>query len=567
MKVFFFLLFAFPSILLSQRQIILDEDYSDWSQPVLSFNDASGDGNSSGIDITDLKISNDQNYLFLYFDIKKEINIQASNNLTLFIDIDNNVNTGLLKNGIGADLVYKLGSRTGTFYTPTSTTTIWHSNINLVTAPTVTSSKFELGLLRKFQYGNNTTNMSNTIKVILSDESTNGDRAPDTGGITYAFNNNIKFEPVPFAFQKQKPEYLRFMSYNVLKDNLFKSTTQAAYNRIFKATKPDIIGFCEIYDNSSQVTANLIEGFLPSTGTQKWFHSEVNPDIRVVSRYPIIDKKSINGNGAFLIEIGNENLVFIVAHLPCCENETGRQQEVDNIMAFIRTVRFGTSSFQVKQNTPIVIVGDMNLVGLRSQQQTFLTGDIFYNNIYGPDFDPDWDDSFLDDSKPITTNLPTTYTWNSLGGSYSAGRLDYVIYTGSVMSLKNSFALWPAALNANELSSSGLQASDVEITSDHLPVICDFKLASTTSSSDLSSNKEQIKYYQSGNQLFIEFEQFKYRDDHIRIYDINGYLIYEELIKGWQQNYIFDLSNLGITGIYYLNLSNNTGTKTFKILK
>ena len=344
----FFIIFgAFFS--LSSQQIILDEDFNDWGETnIVSYSDPSEDANFTGTDFTDVKISNDQDHLFLYVDLSNETNLQSSNNISLYIDTDNNPNTGFAKNGIGAEIVYFFGERNGVYYGSNFSRQIFHNDINLVTLPTVTSHEFEMSLTRRFTYGSAETSMGDNIKIVFSDESINGDKAPNqNGGYAYSFNNSLSNNYPPFSLSKQEPSLLRIMTYNVLRDNMFDTFTQGAFKRIFEATKPGIIGFCEIYDYSSQQTADRVESYLPSVGNQKWYHAEVNPDIRVVSRYPVIDKRSIDGNGAFLIDLGTKQLVFIVVHFPCCENDVARQREVDNVMAFVRNIRFGISPFQV----------------------------------------------------------------------------------------------------------------------------------------------------------------------------------------------------------------------------
>lgn len=566
--------FAFYAILLTGtsvfgQQIILDEDFNDWGQSsVSSFTDPIGDASFTGIDFMDVKISNDEDHLFLYVDLGKETNLQSTNNITMYIDTDNNPNTGLSKSGIGAEIVYFFGARNGVFYGNSFSRQIYHNDINLITMPTVTSDRFEMSLTRKFTYGNTETTMSNDIKVIFSDESISGDKAPNqNGGYSYTFNNSLKNNYPTFSISKQDPSHLRVLSYNVLRDNLFESFTQAAYKRIFEATKPDIIGFCEIYDYSSQQTADLIASYLPSTGTQKWYHEEVNPDIRVVSRYPVIDKRNIDGNGAFLIDLGPKQLVFIVVHFPCCDNDFGRQREVDNLMAFVRNVRFGTSPFQVAQNTPIIICGDTNLVGFRSQQQTLITGNIINNVQYGADFDPDWDETPLEDAKPIVTNLPSTFTWNNSNGSFSAGRLDYVFYTGSVLELKNAYSLWTPSLSNVELISSGLFANDVVIASDHLPVFCDFYMDGLSNNSDINQTNAQLKYFRNGDELTLIFDDISNGTREVTISDMIGRVLERHYVPASEHEKVISLHNLDPMGIYIITVKNKRGVRSFRFYK
>ncbi len=565
---FVILIFILTGSSIFGQQIILDENYDDWLQNgISSFSDPISDAGPSGIDLTDIKISNDEDHLFLYVDLSKEMNLQSSNNLVLYIDTDNNPNTGFSKNGIGAEIVYFFGSRNGVYYGNSFSRQIYHNNINLITLPTVTSDKFEMSLTRKFTYGSFETAMANNIKVIFSDESINGDRAPNqNGGYLYTFNSSTKNQYPTFSITKQDPNHLRILSYNVLKDNLFNPLAQSAYKRIFEATKPDIIGFCEIYDYSSKQTADLVASYLPSTGAQKWYHSEVNPDIRVVSRYPVIDKRSIDGNGAFLIDLGTKQVVFIVVHFPCCDNETDRQKEVDKVMAFVRSVRYGVSPFQVPQNTPIIICGDTNLVGLRSQQQTLITGDIKNNSLFGEDFDPDWDDTQLEDAKPKVTNLPSTFTWNNPYGSFSAGRLDYMFYTGSTLKLKNAFSLWTPTLTLSERIASGLQIDDIATASDHLPIICDFYIDGLSDVTETNQGDSQIKLTQNGDELTVFFNE-NLSNKEILLTDMMGRVLIRQNISQFESQKVINFTQSGLNSIYILSVKDKNDVKSIRFFR
>ncbi len=477
----------------SGQSIFLDETDTEWPSTSIVFSDPKGDGNAAGIDFTSCKITNDENYLFLSVDVGKEVNIQDGNYLALWIDVDDNPSTGLLKYGIGADFVYFPGERIGRHYSGGSSFNVYHDEAGWVTSPTVTSRTFEIALLKNIEYSGKTVRLGNQIKLVFSDESVAGDRIPDAGNaLSYKFSSTVSFRPRPFYLQKVQPNWLRILSYNVLKDNLFQSYVQSSSQRVFQAIRPDIIGFCEIYNASSAQTAGLISNYLPPGPDEAWYHGGVSPDIRIVSKYPVINTYSLDGNGAFLLDVKKLKIVVIVMHLPCCDNNLQRQQEVDKIMSFVRAIRFGISPFQVPQNTPVILVGDTNLVGFKQQQQTLLTGNIAANGTFGVDFDPDWDETSLEDAMPVTTNSPFTFTWNNRQGSYSAGRLDYILYTGSVMSLKNSFALWSKNLTTEQLQFSGLQVGDVEKISDHLPIVADFEIPYLSTAIQENSIQENL---------------------------------------------------------------------------
>lgn len=549
----FWVLF-FQTQIIAQR-IFLDESYQDWQSVAAKYTDAANDVSSSVIDLTDVRTSNDDKYLFIYLSTKKVINIQSNNALTLYVDMDNNANTGIKINGIGAEISYTFGDRSGRYYQSSgSSSTIWHDDIGLITVPTVTSDVFEIGLLRTIF----SKTMSSTIKILLVDDVAGGDIA---GPFTYNMANQSS-EIKPFTWSKTTQSDIRFVSYNVLRDNLFDSALQPSFKRIFKAINPDVIGLSEIYDFNGLQTKQVIESFLPSATGQQWYYAEASPDIRLVSRYPIKQSTQLDGNGVFLLDINGKKLLYILAHLPCCDNETGRQNEVDKIMSFIRDVKFGISSFDIPQGTPIIFSGDMNLVGLREQVATIIKGDIGNNATYGPDFKPDWDNSDFEDANVPTTGMPATITWYSNSSSYSAGKLDYFFYSGSAIKLRNNFALFSQTMKAQDLTSGGIFISDILTASDHTPIVADFTF-------DLSSETKELvefvsNYYLEKDRLVIE-----------TIGDGNEYEILASSVDGksinlpthtFHNNAInVDLSTLPNNQILIISLQKGENVSSFKI--
>ncbi|OGU62923.1 MAG: hypothetical protein A2V66_09965 [Ignavibacteria bacterium RBG_13_36_8] len=212
----------------------------------------------------------------------------------------------------------------------------------------------------------------------------------------------------------------------------------------------------------------------------------------MLSKFPITGSYSISNftdnmkNGAFLLNLRpkyESDLLVILAHPKCCsgnENETRRQAQVDAIMQFIREAKQPGGDLTINTNIPIIIMGDMNFVGSARQRQTILTGDIFENNYYGTDFNPDWDTTSFEDAKPYTTNLPMTFTSYNETGDYCPGRLDYIFYSGSVLELKNSYALFTMEMPNDTLVQYSLAYNDVSLVSDHLPIVADFNLPLVT---------------------------------------------------------------------------------------
>ena len=148
-KLFLLLLLIFnflqSEIYSQEYQVILDENFSDWDSIELLYDDTSNDTVTGEIDFGKLKVTNYGDHIFFYLETGDEINLQDNNNITLYLDTDNNNLTGLQVNGIGAEFEYTFGLRSGKYY-GSSTINLYQDMIGLASSPTVTSSVFEFML-------------------------------------------------------------------------------------------------------------------------------------------------------------------------------------------------------------------------------------------------------------------------------------------------------------------------------------------------------------------------------------------------------------------------------------
>lgn len=575
--VFFILFFVFFSSF-GQSRILIDDDFSDWENINTVYVDPAGDNGFSFVDFGALKIYNDSDFLFFNIEVGNEINLQDANGVTIYIDTDNADTTGFLINGIGADLQYSFGDRTGLVMIENNTFQIYHDDIQLVTAPTVTSNQFEIVLNRNLNFSGQNLFQGDSIKIIFKDNSGNWDVLPDSPeSVVYTFIEEAT-DPLPeFSIQKTDSELLRVLSYNVLSNGLFDFQQAPPMERLIKAINPEIIGFQEIYNHESVDVANKVESILPSGPDDQWYHAKHGPDIIAISKYPIINSFEIENNGAFLLDLKSEygsELLFIVAHPPCCDNNFARQLEIDAIMSFVRNAQNGIGPLQLEENTPIIIAGDMNLVGYRQQLITFLTGDIDNENFYGPDFIPDWDNTDLDDSRPYTTGMPNNFTWFDEGSSFSPGRLDFIFFTGSVLELSNNYTLFTRTLTQDTLDAYNLLAEDAIAASDHLPVVSDFYFNNVTGLENFSDNESHgIELFQNqpnpfDQNTFIQYRLTEKSFVDLSIYNNHGgkvaHLVNETQNAGTYK-FKFDAAHLN-EGIYFIKIQSDTHSRTKKMM-
>ncbi len=559
MRIFINITFILLSISMYGQTIRIDGNFDDWADINPIFVDDLNDGQNNGIDLERVWTYNDQSFVYFRFELNKEINLQDDNDLAIYLDYDNDINTGFKINGIGAEVRVFFGDRQGILTVGNDTEFVNFWPIGLNVSPSVSSTEFEIAVSRSISDSGLNINASNIISIRLEDNGFNGDEAPnDLGGITYNIDNSIITESPEFDLNIDPNATFRFMTYNIEDDQLFEPFRKQNFQRIFQSINPDIIALQEVRDFDSEETMELIEEFLPGT----WYHQKHGFDIVTISRYPINFSEFINGNAAFYLDVNGKEILLINCHLPCCDNNTDRQKEVDGIMRYIREARDGNQDYLLSEDTPIIIAGDMNFVGDNSQPNTFITGDIFSNGTYGADFTPDWDGSNFEDVDASVTGTLGNFTWVNPFGSFFPSKLDWVIYSGSQMKVQNSFALWTAAMSNAELNEYNLSSGDILNAADHLPVVADFNF-STVSTDDFVSLDVNIYPNPVSNNMHIELGEIL--SNEFKIYNAEGVSI-KTFSNDGSKIQILDLNELS-AGQYYILFQNEKGRMTKGFIK
>lgn len=544
------------NIALSGQQIIIDENFEEWENPMSRIFDETKDNPSGEPDILSLSLNNDENYLFVHFTLDREINLKEDYAMTIYIDIDNNTTTGDLKSGLGVDLRYFFNLGYGRLQIGNNISNIFHEDIQFSSAPTVSSKQFELAISRQSL---GLYEMGATISLALLNNSNNGDKIPSTsGGLVYTFTNNL-FIDQAVVFSKSPNTDFRLLTYNVQRDNVFDADVEPSFGKIIQAIRPDVMAFQEIYDHTSAQTKNLVEKYIPVSPSGTWHHVKINPDIILVSRFPILEYTVANGNGIFKLNIEDKEVIIVNVHLPCCENNSDRQQEVDNILSKLRSAKEQSSSFKIKEQSPIIICGDTNFVGDKQNAISLITGNIINENAYGQDLIPDWDGSNFMDIKFNIPHRPFTYTWYNASSSFSPGRLDYMLYSSSVLDYLNGFSLFTPTLTENELREHELQDYDALLASDHLPVFADFKfkVVSSTESTDFLTQQVSLYPNPTHGEFIIE------APDQVSIQEVNIYNSQSQLIAmkstGSKDASLFSLKIDATPGLYYCKVRTDMG--------
>jgi endonuclease/exonuclease/phosphatase family metal-dependent hydrolase len=308
------------------------------------------------------------------------------------------------------------------------------------------------------------------------------------------------FEPLIGDYSRDDPLDVRVMSYNHNRNFIEDPGTDVEFGRILTAIDPDIICFQEFTDDTSAgAIASRLNLLLPISSGGWEIHLGLLGGVRTVlaSRFPLglqrvdtLPASSTRGVNIALADLPDgqyaTDLYLMGVHLKCCGDPGGsedasRQDSADAIANWLGDARgvARPSGNQVvlAADTPIVVLGDFNLVGGPQPEDTILTGDIQDPGTYGPDVAGDWDNSNMVDLMPADPFTGDTFTWQG-NGSFPPSALDRIFLTDSVVTVANSFVFNTDTMTSAARAAIGVQAGDTLPwnTSDHLPIVVDLRL-------------------------------------------------------------------------------------------
>jgi hypothetical protein len=513
--------------------IQMDGYFDDWDGLDAIHDDSHDD--SGTVDFGRIWVAHDQNYLFIRFETEGEVQPDEQQNMRLYLDTDMNASTGTYFNGIGAELMWEFGWREGTFVDG-GTYTVDQYDIGLQMGPTVSNTEFEVALRRNaYPAGGQSLFNGNNIRFILRDTDS-GDVAPSSGSISYTFTSGTI--PIPsLALGREDPAHVRVAAWNVKGDGLFDGgSKEQAQNRLLDAMDPDVLIVNEAWDHTATEVRNKIEQHLPSGAGETWYAVKRDDGNVIVSRFPIQQSWQIHSYyrlSAALLDLGEastKDLLVVACHWRCCSADDDRQNEADKVISFLRDAKDPGGVITLPEGTPIVLGGDLNLVGWRQQLDTVVTGDIQDEGSYGPDDPPDWDGSPFADPRSRQPDARLSYTWRNDWGSYYPGMLDWILYTDSALDLHHHFILETRGMTSTNRAIHGLQTYDTPDASDHAPRVADFTVYDPSSPVPQLPTAGAVRLLPNVPNPFnpstdLRFELDEPGSVELNIYDTRGFLV------------------------------------------
>ena len=496
MKRYIFLLFItlnFSNVF-SQNNIKIDGFFNDWNNVSNVYIDDSTD--SQGVDLLNFSVCNDNEYLYIKLKLADEIDLteQFYNpaEIMINIDADNDASTGYFTNNIGSEYGINFFDKfifDDSNFPIVDTLSLY--DLDIIPLPTYSSDEFEIAI--------NRVNFSDSITISIRDKVGN-DFMPDNGSVfTYIFND-CSLTSVNTDFFKNNPNNLRLMTYNVWSNGLISNNRVDEHRRIFESVNADIITFQEC----GNTNYNDVLSFLNTNPiAYPYIYPDLNSGNLTISKFPSIQSWQVADRiDAELIDLPDSvystDILIINGHPPCCNNNQGRQENFDAFTHFIHDAKTTGGNIDIPINTPISFSGDMNLVGYSQQYYTIVNGTISDTVTYGIGGMPDWDNTPLKDRVAYFNEKEFSYTWdktNPYAGDFPPGRLDFVFYTNSVMSVDKSFILSTEHMSSSLLAQNNLFWDDTKTASDHFPIIVDFVLPmlSDTQNNHIKHKRKVLK--------------------------------------------------------------------------
>lgn len=477
------------------HRIILDGRYDDWRGfPPFLVDPA--DASGAAVDFRELRIAHEDRMVHFQLALGRVVNLQdLRGSVELLLDADADPATGQNVRGMdGVDAVLQFTaedpedpkrSRRGlglvlTGAAPGDRTPLSPYVVGLAHAPAYADDRAEIRLERGAALPGGGVFMSAPRFRARWD-------FISTGGDVLDMTEVFAYEPgdlpdAPAIEQNADPllrpatTQLRVVSWNVRRGRLMEDPEP--FGRVLTALDPDIVLFQELMPptTAQQLTA-LLEERVVKRGGARWnvVVGAGGGDLRcaVASRLPlrpftVIDPLPYPDNPDRSIRIAaaeadhaGGRIVVLSVHLTCCghagsfEDRT-RQVEADAIARALRV------AFAQQKPDPLIIGGDLNLVGSR-RPLDLLAGGL------------DTDGRDLAIAQGYQLFGLTDATWADPASPFGPGRLDFLLYSDSVLFLERAVPLDTGDVAEQWRLRRGLRPGETAQASDHLPLVVDLR--------------------------------------------------------------------------------------------
>ena len=492
--------------------IVLDGRFGDWVDVDIVVDEPSDDAEiGSTIDLGPVRIAHDDAYVSLLIDWGAVVNTQAlpDASLELWLDVDGLETTGLERRlagtpspdmslfGMDARIVFtpiRGGYARGgvEVHRPT-----WGSlatadddqlspyDIGLAFAPTYASDTVEIRIERGSQpAGMPQWFQRKEFRGVLFLRAADGTSLDRTQEFSYALASpahavaRIPNEPMP----SPTPGALRVMNWNVERGAFIHSPEP--FISTFSAINPDVVLIQELRDTQ---TAAMVDAWFEAhvsrddTNPDEWsvITGDGGGDLRcaIASRLPLDSFDPLRmvtfpdrpdrqlRIAAGVIKCDDRNILLISTHLKCCGSAGSREDETRLLEVALLREALDAANFDFTLDG-LIIAGDLNLVGSRDPLDNLAAGG-------------DLDGGDLQITELMQLDRLSNATWHDADQPFVPGRLDWLLYSDSTMTMPVGFVFDSRDLSPETRAAHRMGPDATIAASDHFPLVADLIWTST----------------------------------------------------------------------------------------
>ncbi|MFG0257462.1 MAG: hypothetical protein ACF8GE_06135 [Phycisphaerales bacterium JB043] len=434
------------------QTLAADSLYDDWDGIPLATLDPSGD--ASGVfDLASVYVTSRGTDLFLRFDIGVARNLIAGSGSDGDFRVDITHDSKLLR------LDYR--NRTVTWDGGSMS---W-VDIGARLHSTYASSEFEL----RVDMSSIGASTGDTISINFS----------GSDSLATSLSHTLSAPGVPQVRRDPAPHVdadFRIASLNTRSTGTQSGSRASTIARLLDGVDAEIYCLQEEYSSSVSDLESYLDTTDPLENGLPW-NVVKNNDNAIATQHTILEVPSTdNSYAAALVDFGGGDSVLVLSiHPKCCgyigsSEDTRRIDQATEMRATIDAFQSGSfgSPLDGYAGSPVIVVGDWNLVGSRTPLDIVMGADqqeLLLRNLIGDD----------------------VITWRNDSSSFAPGRLDLLSHTGNDLFPLHSYVFDSERLDASELSLLAM-LSDDSLASDHLMLVADFSFDAPPLSADLNGD-------------------------------------------------------------------------------
>lgn len=466
--------------------IVPDGEIGDW-RSIPFVRDTTGDSIDSERDLLEVAVTGTREFLYLRVLFDRETTIDERPGLWLLLDADADSTTG---DPDGVELRWDVGARRGGLWVDGEERDVIPGDLGMVVAPTITGRHGEACLPRALPSGGPRW-VGPRVRLRIVDE-IGGDRFPDAGWQAVGLGDRpTPIHPIPL--ERHQRADLRVVGWNLRHDALFPRpgetdararTRFAAQSRLLTGLDFDLMIVCEAWNHDAREVLDRIAE-LSGRDLSGWSTGPSLGGAAILSRWPVrrnwevhvTEDRQRRPRRVVAVHVATDahDLLVVGNHWPCCDEDAKRQESADALVAFLRDAQTPGGRVTMPEGYGVVLAGDFNLVGDRRQLITLEQGDVLDEARFGPDALPGPGGTRLRAAFARHNDANFVHTWSDPHDPFYPGRLDWIFYGPVQLEELRSFTLDTRTLDDETLARHGIRRGDSPTTSDHSPVIADFR--------------------------------------------------------------------------------------------